>query len=350
MGSKKRRMREKLMYQLVVTNVILFLFSYLFVIVAITFAFHFEEYEFSFARALFHPTVTFSVIIFLGLNMALIFFFKFSKKFLKPIHELKKGMDQVKNGNFNIRIENEFHNETQDLINNFNLMVEELQKSETLKSDFISNVSHEFKTPLSSIQGYATLLQDESLSKEDKDKYTKYIIDSTQKLNVLISNILKISKIDNQKIVIEQELFELDEQIREVVLSLEKEWTNKNIELDIDLDEVSIRTDKTLLSHVWSNIIGNAIKYSYDNSKIEIKLRNENDKIKVTIKDYGIGIEEEKIPYIFNKFYQGDTSHSNEGNGLGLALVKGIVDLINGKIEVHSEVNKGTEFIVTLNK
>ena len=161
---------------------------------------------------------------------------------------------------------------------------------------------------------------------------------------------MKISKIDNQKIVIEQELFELDEQIREVVLSLEKEWTNKNIELDIDLDEVSIRTDKTLLSHVWSNIIGNAIKYSYDNSKIEIKLRNENDKIKVTIKDYGIGIEEEKIPYIFNKFYQGDTSHSNEGNGLGLALVKGIVDLINGKIEVHSEVNKGTEFIVTLNK
>ena len=350
MENKKRRMREKLMYQLVVTNVILFLFSYLFVIVAITFAFHFEEYEFSFARALFHPFVTFSVIIFLGLNMALIFFFKFSKKFLKPIHELKKGMDQVKNGNFNIRIENEFHNETQDLINNFNLMVEELQKSETLKSDFISNVSHEFKTPLSSIQGYATLLQDESLSKEDKDKYTKYIIDSTQKLNVLISNILKISKIDNQKIVIEQELFELDEQIREVVLSLEKEWTNKNIELDIDLDEVSIRTDKILLSHVWSNIIGNAIKYSYDNSKIEIKLRNENDKIKVTIKDYGIGIEEEKIPYIFNKFYQGDTSHSNEGNGLGLALVKGIVDLINGKIEVHSEVNKGTEFIVTLNK
>lgn len=350
MENKKHRMREKLMYQLFVTNVILFLFSYLFVIVAITFAFHFEEYEFNFARALFHPTVTFSVIIFLGLNMALIFFFKFSKKFLKPIHELQKGMDQVKNGNFNIRIENEFHNETQDLINNFNLMVEELQKSETLKSDFISNVSHEFKTPLSSIQGYATLLQDESLSKEDKDKYTKYIIDSTQKLNVLISNILKISKIDNQKIVIEQELFELDEQIREVVLSLEKEWTNKNIELDIDLDEVSIRTDKTLLSHVWSNIIGNAIKYSYDNSKIEIKLRNENDKIKVTIKDYGIGIEEEKVPYIFNKFYQGDTSHSNEGNGLGLALVKGIIDLINGKIEVKSEVNKGTEFIVTLNK
>ena len=350
MESKKRRMREKLMYQLVVTNVILFLFSYLFVIVAITFAFRIEGYEFNFAKAFFHPFVTFSLIIFFSLNVALVIFFRFSKRFLRPFHELKKGMDQVKSGNFNIRIDNEYHNETQDLINNFNLMVEELQKSETLKSDFISNVSHEFKTPLSSIQGYATLLQDESLSKEDKDKYTKYIIDSTQKLNILISNILKISKIDNQKIVIEQELFELDEQIREVVLSLEKEWTNKNIELDIDLDEVSIRTDKTLLSHVWSNIIGNAIKYSYDNSKIEIKLRNENDKIKVTIKDYGIGIEEEKVPYIFNKFYQGDTSHSNEGNGLGLALVKGIVDLINGKIEVHSEVNKGTEFIVTLNK
>ena len=350
MENKKRKMRERLMYQLVVTNTILFLFTYLFTIIAVSFVFHFEEYEFSFARAIFHPTVTFSVIIFLGLNMALIFFFKFSKKFLKPIHELQKGMDQVKNGNFEIRIANEFHNETQDLINNFNLMVEELQKSETLKSDFISNVSHEFKTPLSSIQGYATLLQDELLSKEDKEKYIKCIIDSTQKLNVLVSNILKISKIDNQKIVIEKESFELDEQIREVVLSLEKEWANKNIEFDIDLEEVIIKTDKTLLAHVWSNIIGNAIKFSSNNSKIDIKLKKEEELIKVKIKDYGVGIEEDKIPYIFNKFYQGDTSHSNEGNGLGLALVKGILDLINGEINVISEVGKGTEFIVILKK
>ena len=169
-------------------------------------------------------------------------------------------------------------------------------------------------------------------------------------INILISNILKISKIDNQKIVIEQELFELDEQIREVVLSLEKEWTNKNIELDIDLDEVSIRTDKTLLSHVWSNIIGNAIKYSYDNSKIEIKLRNENDKIKVTIKDYGIGIEEEKIPYIFNKFYQGDTSHATQGNGLGLALVKRVIDIMHAEISVESIPGKGTTFTVKIRR
>lgn len=349
MDNKKRRMRERLMYQLLLTNTIVFIISYIIIILVLALIFKLEKYEFYFAKALFHPAVTISSILFISLNIAFLMFFKFSKKFLRPIHELQKGMNQVKNGNFNVRIDDEFHNETQDLISNFNLMVEELQKSETLKADFISNVSHEFKTPLSSIQGYATLLQDENLSKEEKEKYTKCIIDSSQKLNVLVSNILKISKIDNQKIIVEKEKFELDEQIREEILLLEKEWTKKNIELDLDLEEVSIYQDKTLLAHVFSNLIGNAIKYSNNDSKILIKLYKEYDKIIVIIKDYGIGISKENLPYIFNKFYQVEPSRSNNGNGLGLALVKGIIDLIGAEIEVESEINEGTLFKVILN-
>ena len=257
---EKKRFRERLIYQLVFTNIILGIFSYALFFGGMAIIYHFEEYEFRSPNALFHPMLSISVLLFVSLNLGVMLFIKFSKKFLKPINELQKGMNEVKHGNFNVQVDNTYHNETKDLIDNFNLMVLELQKSETLKSDFISNVSHEFKTPLSSIQGYATLLQDESLSKEDREKYTKYIIDSTQKLNLLVSNILKISKIDNQKIIIEPTVFSLDEQIRESILTLEKEWVEKNIDLIIDLEEIDIKTDKVLLSNVWNNLIGNAIK------------------------------------------------------------------------------------------
>ena len=290
------------------------------------------------------------VTIFLCLMIVLVFAIYVSKRFLKPIAVLQRGMNEVKEGNFNIRIDNVYEDETKDLIDNFNLMVGELRKSETLKSDFISGVSHEFKTPLSSIQGYASLLQDDTLSIEDRQKYTKYIIDATQKLNKLVTNILKISKIDNQNIIIEPKVFSLDEQIRECILSMEQLWEEKNIELDINLDEIEIKTDKELLSNVWNNLIGNAIKYSNQNSKIEIKSIVNEKEIKISIKDYGVGIKKENIPYIFNKFYQGDLSHASEGYGLGLSLVKGILDLINAKIEVQSEENIGSEFIVTFYK
>ena len=350
MMANKRKRKDEWLFRLTFLIFVTVFVSYIFLGGLIILIYFLDDYEVHSKQPVLPPFFSLIFTISICLILVWVFAIYLGKRFLRPIAVLQRAMNEVKNGNFNIRIDNIYEHEAKILIDNFNLMVGELRKSETLKNDFISNVSHEFKTPLSSIQGYATLLQDETLSKEDKDKYTKYIIDSTQRLNVLVSNILKMSKIDNQKIVIEQEVFELDEQIREVVLSLEKEWTNKSIELDIDLEEVSIKTDKTLLSHVWSNIISNAIKFSYDNSKIEIKLKVIDDKIKVTIKDYGIGIEEDKLPYIFNKFYQGDTSHSKEGNGLGLALVKGILDLINGEVEVKSEVNKGTEFIVTLNK
>ncbi len=346
--NEKKRFKDLLIVQLVMTNIILFTFSFIFFISSMSIIAYLEDYEIHAPRALFSPILTILIILFISIFIGGYLSTKFSKKFLKPIKSLQNGMNEVKNGNLNVKIEEVYNNETKTLISNFNLMVEELRKSEILKSDFITNVSHEFKTPLSSIQGYATLLQDENLSKEYKEKYTNYIIDSTQNLNELVSNILKISKIDNQKIVIEPTIFYLDEQIRESILNLEKEWNMKNIELDIELAEIEIKTDKALLINVWNNLIGNAIKYSMANSKIEIKSYKKEENIVVIIKDYGKGIKEENIPYIFNKFYQEESSHGGEGNGLGLALVKGILDLIGGKIEVKSRINEGSEFIVSL--
>lgn len=347
---EKTKFREKLIYQLVLTNLVLFVFSFGIFIGSLAIISYIENYEIHTPthRPFFNPIIIGIILLFISINLGLFVSIKFSKKFLRPINALQQGMKEVKNGNFNVKLTNVYHNETKNLIDNFNLMVNELKKSETLKSDFISNVSHEFKTPLSSIQGYATLLQDENLSSEDKEKYTKNIIDSTRKLNELVSNILKISKIDNQKIIIEPKVYSLDEQIRECILSLEKEWVEKNINLDINLDEIEIKTDKSLLDNVWNNLIGNAIKYSNQDGKIEISGHKKDNKIIVSIKDYGIGIKEENLPYIFNKFYQGDTSHASEGNGLGLALVKGIIDLIDAEIEVYSKENEGSEFIVKL--
>lgn len=347
MNNKKR---DQLIFRLILLVFSMVILSYVFLGGLLFFLFHFEGYEITPSRGGLPPFLSLIFIVLLCLFLVLIFVIYVSRRFLRPIGVLQKGMNEVKNGNFNIKIKNIYENEAKDLIDNFNLMVGELRKSETLKSDFVSNVSHEFKTPLSSIQGYATLLQDETLSNEDREKYVKYIIEATKKLNVLVSNILKISKIDNQNIIIEPISFSLDEQIRESILSLEKEWVEKNIDLDIELEGIYIKTDKALLSNVWNNLIGNAIKYSNQNGKIEIKSYKENNEIKVIIKDYGIGIKEENLPYIFNKFYQVDTSHASEGNGLGLALVKGIIDLIGARIEVNSKENEGSEFIVIFTK
>lgn len=287
-------------------------------------------------------------IIIVSLLLGIIISIYLIRRFLYPINELKKITTKVANGNFDVQITNVPQNEMGELIKNFNVMVSELQKNETLKSDFISNVSHEFKTPLATIQGYATLLQDETLSEDERNKYVNNIIQSTIKLTSLVNNILKITKIDNQKISIEKNYFKLDEQIRESILLFEKEWTNKNIEFDVNLDNLSIHADKELLSNVWNNLISNAIKFSDDNCTIRVSLNQEDNFAVFSIKDSGQGIPEESIPYIFDKFYQADSSHSSEGNGLGLALVKKIVSLSNGSVSVSSKLNEGSTFTIKL--
>ena len=293
-------------------------------------------------------TLIFTLLISFGIGTFCTIYL--SRIFIRPLNELKAMTGEVARGNFEVSIkkENIPNNEVGEFMENFNTMVKELKKNEMLKTDFISNVSHEFKTPLSIIQGYATLLQDENISEEDRIKYSQTIFEATEKLTVLVNDILKISKIDNRKITIEKSTYQLDEQIRECILSFEEIWSNKQLELNIDLEEVQIIADKNLLSNVWNNLINNAIKFSNNNGKIDISLKKNGENVIFKIKDFGCGIDKNDIPYIFDKFYQADKSHASKGNGLGLPLAKKIVELSKGSILVNSEVSEGSEFIVTI--
>lgn len=300
-------------------------------------------------RRPFSPTsiILFILIIsiFIGTSLSIYF----GNRFLKPIKELKTLTGEVAKGNFEVSLKDIPENEVGELIENFNIMVKELRKNEMLKVDFISNVSHEFKTPLSTIQGYATLLQDENLTDDEKNRYSEIIFKATEKLTTLVNDILKISKLDNRKITIEKTTFELDEQIRESILSFERIWSDKNIEFNIELENVNIIADKNLLLNVWNNLINNAIKYSKNNSTIDVSLFvDQSSMVNVIIQDYGCGISKENLPYVFEKFYQADKSHNSDGNGLGLALVKKIIELSKGNIEIESKVSEGTKVTVKL--
>ncbi|MBQ7408798.1 MAG: HAMP domain-containing histidine kinase [Clostridia bacterium] len=272
-----------------------------------------------------------------------------SRLFISPIDKLSKSMNNVANGDFETKIEDRsVIYEIDCMINNFNLMVKELNTTEILQSDFISAVSHEFKTPIGSIEGYVTLLQDESISQEDRAEYLQRILISTRRLNTLISNILLISKVENKQIDASKKQFSLDEQIRQCILVLEPKWSEKNIEPDIDLQPINYVGNENILNHVWLNLIDNAIKFGKENGYIKVRLFSENQKIIFSVEDNGCGISEEKIKHVFDKFYQCDSSHRSEGNGLGLALVKKVLDEYGAEITCENCKEGGCIFTVTL--
>ena len=270
-----------------------------------------------------------------------------AKKITKPIQDLENATTEITKGNFDIQVAPTKNPELENLIENFNKMTRELKNNETLKSDFISNVSHEFKTPLAIIQSTSQALQEENLDEGIKKEYQEILNKNITKLSNLTNNILCLSKIENQEIVPDKSKFLLDEQIRYCILSLEPKWQKKNIEFDLKLPKITYYGSQELLSQVWQNLIDNAIKFSRENGKISITLTSNEETI-VRITDNGIGMSEETIKRIFDKFYQGDTSHSKEGNGLGLALVNRILKICNGEIRVNSEKGKGSTFVVTL--
>ena len=233
------------------------------------------------------------------------------------------------------------------LIENFNIMIKELGKIEMLRKDFISNVSHEFKTPLSSIQGFATLLKNTNLTDEQKE-YTNIIIDESSKLAKLTSNILSLSKLETHDTAFDKKTFFLDEQLRHCLLLLDSKMQEKNINLDIDFEKVKYYGSEELLEQVWINLLENAIKYSNNNGNIYVSCGIKKQHIEVSIRDTGIGMSKETMERIFEKFFQGDKAHSSEGNGLGLALVKRIIDIVGGTIEVESKLGAGSVFTVSL--
>ena len=272
-----------------------------------------------------------------------------AKRVLKPISDLSEATKKIAKGDFNVHIEElGMGKEIYEMTKSFNIMAEELKNIETFRSDFIANVSHEFKTPISAIEGYATLLQDKNISDAEKDMYIERIISSSKRLSSLSGNILMISKLENQEILPDKAKYSLDEQMRNVILSLENLWSEKNISLDIDLDNISFYGNKNVVSYIWYNILSNAIKFTPNGGLISIKMYIKDNKIIVEISDNGIGMTEETLKHIFEKFYCEDKSHGGSGNGLGLPLAKRAAELSEGEIYVESEKSVGTKFTVIL--
>lgn len=271
--------------------------------------------------------------------------------YIKPINKIGQAARKVAAGDFSIRIPYERKDGKKDemelLISDFNKMVEELATIETLKDDFISNVSHEIKTPLSVIQSYVTVLNNENISEEKSKEYIETILEATRKLSLLITNILRLNKLENQEII-QGEAYSLDEQLRCCILALEEKFDEKTIEFDADLEEVIITTDENLLEMIWNNLLTNAIKFTEPGGFVVVNLKMEHGMAIVSISDSGCGMDEETVARIFDRFYQGDTSHSHEGNGLGLSLVKRIIALVDGNLTVESKPGSGTTFTVTI--
>lgn len=270
----------------------------------------------------------------------------------KPIEEILDATEKISRGDFNVRLTPSRpygKYSGYDIIKlNVNVMAEELSKSEILKTDFISNVSHELKTPLSVIRNYAYLLKSNDLSLEDKQKYLEVITGATERLSELINNILKLNKLENSEFGFDKEKFSLTQNLETAVLNFEDKIEKKQLNLQCDFDDVIINSCSSQLEIVWNNLISNAVKFTPNGGTITIKLKKNGNKAVVSVSDTGIGISEESGAKIFDKFYQADTSRSSEGNGLGLALVKKVIDVIGGEISVSSVLNEGATFTVTL--
>lgn len=271
------------------------------------------------------------------------------KGFYKPINKLKNAMNKVSKGEFEKVENNNSDDEIAELIEIYNKMVSDLKNMEIISNDFVSAVSHEIKTPLSSIKGYASMLKNQDISKDEKLKYINKILIATDNLSNLTNNILNISKIENTALI-KNKNFSLDEQLRECILLLENKWSEKNLNLVINIEPINIFSNKELCQSVFVNILENAIKFTPTNKNIKINLfkicKNSSDYAVFEVQDSGVGISQKNLTRIFDKFFQADSSRMTEGNGLGLALVKKIMDRLNGIIEVESSLGIGSCFKV----
>ena len=295
--------------------------------------------------------LTFGNVLLITIISATIDYIRRKRMVDRPVKQIMRALDQVMQGDFSVRIPpvKEFAGETgfNEIIKAINKMTAELQGTETLRTDFIANVSHELKTPLAVMGNYATMLQKPGLAEEDRVEYAKAISHSSRRLAALITNILKLNKLENQQIFPQLDEYDLGEQLCENLLQFEDIWEKKNLNIETDIeDDVRIRSDAELLSLVWNNLISNAVKFTSEGGTIGVSLKTEGHLVVVSVSDTGCGIKPEVGAHIFEKFYQGDTSHATQGNGLGLALVKRVVDILNGEISVQSVYGQGSTFTV----
>lgn len=268
----------------------------------------------------------------------------------RPVQIITQATEQIMQGDFSVRVR-PMHGAGVEGFNQIgmaiNAMAQELSGTETLRTDFIANVSHELKTPLAVMGNYAAMLQRPGITEDEKNEYARAISEAARKLAQLITNILKLNKLENQQIFPQPKEFDLSEQLCECLLVFEDAWEAKNLEIETDIqDDVRIKSDPELLSLVWNNLISNAVKFTPDGGRISLSLKTQGSSVVVQVRDTGRGMKPEVGQHIFEKFYQGDTSHATQGNGLGLALVKRVVDILNGEIGVQSVYGQGSTFTV----
>ena len=276
---------------------------------------------------------------------------KIKSTYEEPLHRLAEATEQVANGDFSVYVPTTHTSDRLDyldvMILDFNKMVEELGSVETLKTDFVSNVSHEMKTPIAVIKNYAELLQTGKGTEEERLEYAQNIEEAAGRLSSLISNILRLNKLEHQQIDPEIESYDLCGQLEQCILNYEEMWDEKNLDLEVDMEEKAVvDADRSLMELVWNNLLSNAVKFTEPGGKVAVRQISSDGYAEVEVTDTGCGMSRENIRHIFDKFYQGDTSHSQEGNGLGLALVRRILVLMNGEISVVSEEGRGSTFTV----
>lgn len=299
--------------------------------------------------------LTFGNVVLLSLLFSVIDILRRKLTVDLPVKRITEAAEKITQGDFSVRIkplsrlgtDNNFN----EIIECFNKMAEELGSVETLRTDFIANVSHEMKTPLAVMQNYGTLLQTPNLSEEKRIEYAKGVTDGSRRLSDMMVNILKLNRLENQQIYPQALEFDLGEQLCQCLLQYENVWETADIEIDTDIaEDVTVKADAELLSLVWNNLFSNAFKFTKSGGTVSVTLTATEHHAIVKIKDTGCGMSPEVGAHIFEKFYQGDTSHSTQGNGLGLALVKRVIDILQGEISVESVVDQGTTFTVKIRR
>jgi len=265
----------------------------------------------------------------------------FSRVALRPIRQVITATHQVAEGDFKVRVDLHGIHELEELSQSFNKMAADLGSLETLRDDFVNNLSHELKTPLVSVRGFAKLLKSEDLTPQEKQEYLDIIILETERLAQLSTNILNLSRYENMEIITDKTLFRLDEQIRRTVVMTEPQWEAKDLTMLVDLEKLDFEGNEDLTQQIWLNLLDNAIKFSEPGGTVELRLSACEEDLRFTIRDFGPGMDQTTKNRAFDRFFQGDTSHASAGMGLGLTMVKRIVDIHGGHIGITSEPGQG---------
>ena len=298
-----------------------------------------------------NPLFLFAILLLISAGFGMLLSSVFGVFYLRPIKALSKATREVKHGNFKTQVDTEVAppvTEMGQLIDSFNEMVRELDSIELFRNDFINNFSHEFKTPIVSIRGFAKELALGQLNEEQRLEYATIIAEEADRLAKLSNNVLELSKLENQQLVTDKREFYLDEQLRQCILLQEKAWEEKQIEILPDLDEVRFFGNEEILAHIWTNLLGNAIKFTPVGGRVSIRLLADPGFVTVAFSDTGCGMSEDVRAHIFEKFYQGDPSHHRNGYGIGLTMARRAAELCGGEIRVESEVGVGSTFTVVL--